>query len=138
MSTTKRTTRKAYLIQESGWDYNDEYYYRGGAEDDKVVTAYRSRARAEAEKRQQEERARHGKNPFEWGGFWSTSRTEEEFLEIVAELGLPPPRFEFGCYQWMSWWSEHERRMTTEQKTRIWEAMDLVHFYEVVEVEVEG
>jgi hypothetical protein len=135
MTTTARTTRKAYLIQESGWGYSDEYYYRGST-DDKVITAFSSRARAEAYQRQREELARRGKNPFEWGSYWSTSRTEEEFRQLVEDLGLPRPGSAHGI-DWMGWWSRHQARMTDEQKTRIWDAMDLLHFFEVVEIEVE-
>jgi hypothetical protein len=137
MASTKQSTRKAYLIQESGWGYSDEYYYRG-SRDDQVITAFSTRARAEADQRQRELEARLGKNPFEWGSFWSTSRIPEEFRRFVEqELGLPPPEFAHGCYQWMDWWSNHQGQMTGEQRTRIWDAMDLVHFYEVVEIEVE-
>jgi hypothetical protein len=138
MTNMKLTTRKAYLIQESGWAYNDEYYYRG-SRDDQVITAFSSRAKAEAFQRKKEQQARQGKNPFEWGSMWSTSRTEEEFRQFVEqELGLPPPEFAHGCYQWMNWWDAHVRELTAEHTTRIWDAMDLVHFYEVIEIEVEG
>ncbi len=138
MAGTKPKVRIAYIIQESGWDYNDEYYYRGG-NDDRVIKAFSTRAKAEAYQRQRELKARRGKNPFEWGTYFPTSRTEKEFCQFVTkELGLPAPRFEHGCYQWMIWWSEHEDELTAEQLTKIWDAMDLVHFFEVVEIEVEG
>jgi hypothetical protein len=138
MANTDQATRKAYIIQESGWGYSDEYYYRGSA-DDQVVRAYTTRAKAEAFQRRKELQARRGKNPFEWGSFWSTSRTEEEFRRFVEdELRLPPPQFAHGCYQWMAWWSDHEAGMTAQQRRRIWDAMDLVHFFEVVEIDVEG
>jgi hypothetical protein len=135
---TPQKSRKAYLIQESGWSYSDEYYYRGGSADDEVIKAYRTREKAEAFRLTQEDLAREGKNPFEWGSFWSTSLSEEQFLQLVEELGLPAPPYEFNCYQWMNWWAEHEDQMTSEQIQRIWEAMDLLHFFEVVEIELEG
>ncbi len=134
---TEQATRKVYLIQESGWDYSDEYYYRGST-DDHVVTAFSTRSKAEAYQREKELEARLDKNPFEWGSFWSTSRTEEEFVRFVKELGLAAPEHEHGCYQWMNWWDDANGGMTAEQKTRIWDAMDLVHFFEVVELEVEA
>jgi hypothetical protein len=138
MPTTKRPTRKAYIIQESGWDYNDEYYYRGGSADDQVIAAFTDRSKAEVYRREREERARRGKNPFEYVTYWPSSRTEEEVVRLVEEMGLPAPEFAHGCYQWLGWWPDQYERMSGEQRARVWEAMDLVRFFEVIEIDVEG
>lgn len=39
-------TRKAWVIQEIGWEYNDEYYYRGNSEGGTPKKVYFDHARA--------------------------------------------------------------------------------------------
>lgn len=130
--------RKAYVVQRFGWSYNDEYFYRGGSEGaDAVVKAFTDRARAEAYCQAQEEAARQSQNPFEFVSHWASSLTEKQFIRLLDELGLPPPPHQFGCYQWFSWWGEHDDGLSPEQRRRIWDAMDQVRLHEVVEIDIE-
>jgi hypothetical protein len=39
---------------------------------------------------------------------------------------------------WQCWWDDHADELTPEQRRGIWEALDRLHFYEVVPVELEG
>lgn len=52
MSETKATGSKgkvAYVVVEIGWEYNDEYYYRGESDGGNPVKVFLDKAAAEAE-----------------------------------------------------------------------------------------
>ena len=131
-------TTKAYIVQRIGWNYNDEYFYRGeGEEDDVPVKAFRDRARAEAHLRQlhDEEAADWvGLNPFEFGRRLAdvTSLSGAELAARVQALGFPPPQVndEIGeGYVWFEWWNE-------AMGDAVWQLLDRIRFFEIIEIDV--
>jgi hypothetical protein len=60
---------------------------------------------------------------------------QKEAWEAVQKLPEPSRRFDQGSYSaWWSWWEE-SAGWTEVQRNRIWDKLDRVRFYEVVEVE---
>jgi hypothetical protein len=39
---------------------------------------------------------------------------------------------------WDAWWEANAPTMTDLQRSRIWQALDLLRFYEIVEVDLEA
>lgn len=73
-----------------------------------------------------------------------TEMPEPVFLDLIRDLGLEPPaeteivpRYgkPFLGRDWSAWW--HATAPTTDdaERCRIWQALDFVSFFEVVEVE---
>src|SRR5262249_40751225 len=119
--------------------YNDEYHY---TQPDGLTpyTAYRTREEAEADRAENEEFARHDMDwhPFQVNGLcdweaWS-SLPQEEAVERVKALGLPPPPGHDDTLDWENWWDSTE--MDYEQADGVWDLLDKVHFWEVIAVEV--
>jgi len=131
--------RVLFVVAAPYWRYNDEYHY---TQPDGLTpyTAYRTREEAEADRAENEEFARHDMDwhPFHVNGLcdweaWS-SLLQEEAVARVKALGLPPPPGHDDTLDWENWWDSTE--MDYEQADGVWDLLDKVHFWEVIEVEV--
>ncbi len=147
-------TVPAYVVQPVHWEYNDEYYYRLGGEADELgdepsdVPAQRtflSRKKAEAWRRKREEEARGDQDPFDYGALGGdledySSLSPEEFRDRLRGVGLSPPSFgENGRLPdalW-EWWEREVADMTPAQRSAVWDALDRVRFYEIVETTID-
>ena len=137
--TLPKTTRTVFVVQEIGWTFNDEWYYRDGMEDDKPFVAYASRERAEAELLHFEREKWQEECPFLFGYNIAaiTHLTEDEFVRHVEHLGLTPPTAVKRRRDWLDWWEGIEDEMTPEQREGICGVMTKVKLHEVVAVELE-
>jgi hypothetical protein len=86
----------------------------------------------------------------DWQGEWDGEDPPEQETEPpsdpserprdwVLDLGLEPPSIE-SCAAvgaWREWWWDHCRDMEPWQREKLWEAMDRVHPYTIVEVELD-
>jgi hypothetical protein len=85
-----------------------------------------------------------------------TSTPTGEFLDWLQAEGIPPPvgqREAWELYEkapagrrrfspeshgaWWSWWEDNSGRWPPDRRARVWDKLDRVRFYEVVEVPVK-
>jgi hypothetical protein len=141
-------SRVMFMVAAPYWHYNDEYHY---TKPDGLTPykAFRTREAAEAERERMEDGARDvmEMHPFQINGLgdWSavSSLSQDEAAERVKALGLQPPVVAPHPYSegkemrdWETWWDEVE--MTPSQCNGVWDLLDKVRFWEVIEVEVPG
>jgi hypothetical protein len=145
----------AYVVQQVHWEYDDEYFYRLDGEtgelgdaDSPVVAPQRtflSRKKAEAWWRHREEAARGDQSPFDYGAGTNrlndySSLSPSAFRDRLRRAGLSPPSFggdgQRGEDPWR-WWERNVRDMTPEQRSAVWDALDRVRFYEIVETTID-
>jgi len=64
---------------------------------------------------------------------------DEGESDALSVMGLEPPvEAESGKVRdWPSWWDQHAPRMTDQQRAKVWQALDRLRFYEIVETELE-
>jgi len=134
--------RVAYVVQRVGWTFNDQWYYRDGKEDDVPLVAYATRDRAEAERMRLERVAwKEAGSPLDYGcGIESvSSMSEAEFQAFLETIDLFTEELRGGRdLDWGDWWDAVEDTLTDDQREAIWEMMDKLRLFEVVEVEVGG
>jgi hypothetical protein len=100
------------------------------------------RTAAKRERVRRELAAREVLNPF-WLGYLRdlSSQSEADVRERIRELGLPPPRpaHNPGGYDddWSDWWDQESPNWTPEQRHAVWDMLNKVRLYDVVEVELE-
>ncbi len=154
--------RTAYLVQRTAWDHMDwepawvrvtgSMSLQGAVFDDDrglrtvPVATLPFRAAAEAEARRLESEARGDYSPF-WFGFDYddvTGLPSAELAGRVAALGVSPPPDppddeDYGTKTavWSAWWDEQSPTWTPGQRDAVWELFDKLHFYEVIEIELE-
>jgi hypothetical protein len=134
------SSRILFMVAGAYCKYNDEYYYTE-ADGLTPYKAFRTREEAEVERDEMEENARDvmDMHPFQINALcqweaWS-SLSQEEAVERVKALGLPPPEPRHGKeLNWEDWWDQTE--MTYWQREEVWDLLDKIRFWEVIEVEV--
>jgi len=117
-----------FVIQEIGYEYNDEYYYRGesgGGTPKKIIlneaTAKLKLLELEVEKWRGEDIGYYG------GDISELSNNEEEFEDALREIGIDPND---------DWRLRIPKEATDEQIKNLIK-YSYIRFYEIVEVEVE-
>jgi hypothetical protein len=137
MASSKTRRVKAYVVHRRNWWYNDEFNEAFDA--GSPVQTFLSRDKAEAYRREKECTARkRGEltNPFWFQGLdwddWS-SLSQAAFDRRVSELGVEP----LGRRPPYDWWDKIEGDLTDEQRNVIWDLLDRVQLFEVVETTVE-
>jgi hypothetical protein len=72
---------------------------------------------------------------------WLTSAPETEFRDRLRILGLTPPlsyATNFGpSTDWWLWWDAESANWTAEQRSAVWDLLDKVRLFDVVEIELE-
>jgi hypothetical protein len=118
-------------------------FYEAYMERENVGLPVHACARAEdAERRRQEleQEARRVVCPFLLGAPTEYSTLEApDLADRFRALGLRrlPRTFDWeSAADWLRWWDEHAETLTHEQRHGIWEALDRLRFYEVVEIEL--
>jgi hypothetical protein len=132
-----REQLKVYVVRRLNWEYGDDFWYREEAGDAPVET-FLDRTKAEARRRQLEwqhvQEARI--NPFGYIDADLEGRTSlppEEFFLRLRRAGLRLG----GEDGWRSYlWSQYDE-LSDEQRRLVWEAVDGIRFFEVVEMTVD-
>jgi hypothetical protein len=95
---------------------------------------------AERERARRELTAREVLNPFWLGGVSTVSSlSEDKFRARLPELGfspLPPKPNSWDATYLAAWWDEESANWTAEQRSAVWDLLDKVRLFEVVEVEL--
>ena len=140
----KAKTLTVYVVQRVHWEYNDEFNerYYDPADSTNSIRSFLTPEKAEAHRRELERPERGHQNPFEYGGAATglagfSTLTGEEFLDRIEQAGIPaaPQR---GRPRIPSWeWFDGLRKITDEQRHTIWDALDLVRFFEVAPLSID-
>jgi hypothetical protein len=100
------------------------------------VQSFATYEEAEADRRRREAAAREQVNPFRCSGpalHDRTSLDEGRLHDWLLDAGLTPPKPGKKGRDWAGWWEKAKRRMTGPRREKVWEALDKVRFFEVVE-----
>ena len=58
-------------------------------------------------------------------------------LVSLLDAGLSPPKWKLNPVVLSGWWDQHAEAMTELQRDKVWEALDRVRFYEIVETTID-
>lgn len=145
--SARPTPQPGFVVQELSWRFRA----RGlplvldDGRPGKPVRAFAERGRAAAHCRQLNLRRRATENPFRYmpeatgGSFFDqyTTRGAAAFPALVRAEGLTPPAHageDELASVWADWWDEHRQEWDDRLVGRLWDALDRLSFYEVVEV----
>ena len=142
MARSKKLT--VYVVQRISWEYNDEFNerYYDPADTTNSIRSYLTREKAEAHRQELERRERGSRNPFDYGGDATglesfTTMTREEFFDHIERVGfVPPGRRGQAGFPWWGWFDDL-RRLTDEKRHAVWDALDLVRFFEVAPLSID-
>jgi len=133
--------RTLWLVQKVWWQLDESCATRHGRwlcadpAFGEPVVAFTSRDAADAEAARREREARDDRNPFTHGKSIEqrTSMPEPVFCDWLGDAGIDPPGIDEDS-DWAEWWHAHAAGWTPLQREKVWEALDLVRFFRVVEL----
>ena len=133
------TRKKVYLVQQVRWEHhwdNPEWLFCRDPEVGAPVKAFTDRNAAEAFRLRLERQARSGRNPFQHGHELAdlTALPEGPLRDWLLDAGLTPPKWKLNPVALSGWWDHHAHQMTEIQRDKVWEALDRVRFYTVVDL----
>jgi len=138
-----------FVVQRLSWNVGGD---RAGPcfcndEDDQgtPLRCFRSREEAEACCQELEQQARRELSPFQFhmGELeLLTTLSEKEFRQALGKLGLTPPtgtafRTEWRSIDWRVWWDAVAADLTDAQREGVFDLLDELRFYEVVQAELD-
>jgi hypothetical protein len=138
MTTAAR--KRVYLVQKVRWERNwenpKEWYFCPDPEAGAPIKAFTDRNAAEAFRLSLERQARAGCNPFQHGHDLAdlTALPEGPLRDWLLDAGLTPPKWKLNPVVLSGWWDQHAEAMTELQRDKVWEALDRVRFYTVVDL----
>jgi hypothetical protein len=100
------------------------------------LRSYARRATALKARAEKEQAVRARANPFLCGGqalHYQTSLAPGLLNDWALDLGLTPPGPAASSKAWAGWWEQQQGAFTPLQRDKMWEALDRLRFYEVVE-----
>jgi hypothetical protein len=128
---------KVFVVRRLGWEYGDDFYHRD-EKGDAPLRTFLDRKKAEADRRAAEwAHVRQGKiNPFGWVEAGLEERStlpREQLLERLRQAGM---RVEAGPDLPADLWAQYAD-LTEDQQRLVWEAIDRIRFFELVEMTVD-
>ena len=66
---------------------------------------------------------------------YQTSFDAARLFDWCLDHGLDPPGVTDDSVAWAAWWDTHQEGFTAAQRAAVWEVLDRVRFYRVVEAE---
>jgi|GEM_PF-7001072 len=154
---TPRTT--AYLVvrfsySTDAWDMrvpalHEDFHYQPFEDTDggpvQVPEAvFLDRHLAQHDRMLRESAARELLNPFWFSSGYLpdlTTVSERTFREQLAGLGLPAPAESLlqaaGSIDWIAWWDRKSPYWSAEQRAGVWNMLDKVQLFDVIEIELE-
>jgi len=140
---------KVWLVQRRGWDVAEGWPPDGlgffaATENPTAVPlrAFGKRKDAEVHRAELERDARREASPFRYGFEVAhvTSLDESTLRQRITRLGLEPPEQPAGerlpcdtLTPWREWWNHTAGGLTDGQREAIWDLLDRLSFYQVVE-----
>lgn len=154
MAKRKKVSKEAFVVVRRGWEegYGDDWSFSEFRPEEQkrvlgrplVVCADKDAAGARAEELERE--ARQTLNPFLFVGPNEytlrsvTSLTAKQFTARLKKLfpeSPPPGKNEDEEYDWYGWWAGLADRLSEEQRAAVWELLDRLKFYGVMEAKME-
>lgn len=125
-----------FVVRRRNWRWapGNEHTARGwvcfpgpGAE----VAGFESFDAAEADRANREAAVRLKMNPFECGPLSAVSTLPDPILrDFLMDAGVEPPA---AGVSWADWWAANRPALPHEHQARVWQAADVVRFFEVTE-----
>ena len=115
--------------------YGDRWLSRPGTD---PMRTFHDRSTAEAAARELEWELRRRVNPFAFGErflHYQTTFDAPRLFDWCLDHGLEPPAVAPESPMWEEWWERHQPRFTDVQRAAVWEALNRVRFYRVIESE---
>ncbi len=131
-------TIQAYVVQRLSWEYNDDFYSRS-EDDDAPLKTFLDRAKAEAHRRQLEWEhvGERQINPFGWIDAGLEERSSLPREELLAHLQGAGMRLEGeGDEMRRNLWEQYDQ-LPEEGRRLVWEAIDRIRFFGLLEVTVD-
>ena len=136
-----KNTVTVYVVQRIDWEYNDEFNERYDPTELNSLQSFLTREKAEAYRQRLERERRGDENPFSYGdspdlGGYSTL-SADAFRTRIEAAGLsiiPPNRRSSAGFNYWDW---YDGLNEAEQRHAVWDALDLVRFYEIEPMKVE-
>jgi hypothetical protein len=134
-----------YLLAERIWVPTQEgkltVYFRSPETGVEPARLFLDPSKAEAERLRRERAARAERIPFLYGSdldAW-TGWGPHPLFDWLLDAGLEPlPSLEPSRSECLEWWKRESAEMTDSQRDKVWEALDRVRFFEVIEEEIEN
>lgn len=125
-------TVKVYLVQRLSWQYGDDFYYRR-EEEDAPMRTFLDPAVAEAHRRELEWQhvQENDINPFGYVDGSLAERTSLPMDEFQVRLERAGMRFSEVDRLW-----EQYRSLGEEGRRQVWEVIDRLRFFQLVEMTV--
>jgi hypothetical protein len=150
MARTKKAGKPLYCVIRLGWRFMTDRHFdrlRDVVEDKAVpaaagrpIAVFTDRAVAQSKRDELEREARATVNPFVFvEPYWLhdySSLSEEELQQALKRLhpeARRPRKAKYSGYDWLGWWESNVDQMSPEQIDKVWQLLDRVHFYEVVQ-----
>jgi hypothetical protein len=138
---TRFDDKPLWLVQKVWWAFDESHATEFGGwlcadlafGEPVVAFTTPEAAQAEAGRLEREERAK--RNPFGHGRSIEerTSMPEPVFCDWLEDAGIEPPGIDEDD-DWAKWWKASSPAWTQHQRDKVWEALDLVRFFTVVEL----
>ena len=132
-----------YVVQTIRWDYMVDgegqgwYRYRTGDQGELVAT-FPDRDQADSHCAELEREKRAEVNPFEYGETLAdlTPFDADRWHDWLLDAGLEPPITDWpnGRRDWVNWWTAESPAMTELQRAKVWQGLDRLRFFCVVEL----
>ena len=144
MGKVKKTVT-VYVVRRVDWEYDDEYFHRIEGHDDPSSLSLRSflsPEKAETYRHERERERRGYQNPFDYGGDGPdladySTLSSEAFSDRMEAVGLGEVvSRRWSVVSYLEWY-DSLHKPTPEQRHAVWDALDLVRFFEVVPMHVE-
>ncbi len=128
-----------YLVRERTWVNPAESFYWLIPERTEVVATFANYEWAIADCRRREEETRWPANPFRYGNtmFYRSSLDAPRLHDWLLDHGIEPPvrtdERDPTPLEWEEWWSQNIGTLSDSERATVWEVMDKVRFFDVVD-----
>ena len=128
-----------YLVREQTWVNPADAFYWLIPERTEVVATFANYEGALADCRRREEEARWPVNPFRYGNtmFYRSSLDAPRLHDWLLDHDIEPPvrtdERDPTPIEWEEWWSQNVGTLSDSERATVWEAMDKVRFFDVVD-----
>ncbi len=132
-------TNRHYLVRELTWVNPADTFYWSIPERTEIVAKLANYEGALADCRRREEEARWPVNPFRYSStlFYQSSLDAPRLHDWLLDHGIePPPRTDERdptTEDWGAWWTQNVGTWSDIERATVWEVMDKVRFFDVVD-----
>ena len=132
-------SNRHYLVREQTWVNPTDTFYWLIPERTEVVATFAHYEGALADCRRREEETRWPTNPFRYGHtmFYRSSLDAPRLHDWLLDHGIEPPvrtdERDPTPLEWEEWWSQNIGTFSDTENAAVWEAINKVRFFDVVD-----